>query len=95
LIAAIYANAVVVLHHLPENKTMDGKVVFAACTNNTVLRRTQSLEILPENELAVATSGQTSEDGFIVFDMSMPLNNSPTPIQTITGLRAVHGMIWD
>jgi hypothetical protein len=30
-----------------------------------------------------------------VFDMSMPLNNSPTPIQTITGLRAVHGMIWD
>ncbi|CAI7669048.1 unnamed protein product [Penicillium bialowiezense] len=94
LIAAIYANAAVVIHREPGDKTMDKKVLFATCTND-LLGNAHTVEVLPGNKLAVATSGKTSDDGFLVFNMSSPLSDSPKVLQQIKGLRAVHGLIWD
>jgi hypothetical protein len=44
----------------------------------------------PNNWLAIATTGQDpKEDGFWVF------TTKPKPVQKITGLPAIYGMIWD
>lgn len=94
-IAALYGEAAIVINHTPDNKESDKKIVWGICTKD-ILDNSHTLEALPEDWLAIATTGQDpNTDGLWIYDTSFGFTDSPEPKQKITGLPAVHGMIWD
>lgn len=93
-IVAVVGYAAIVLNYAPENPELDQRIDFAICVADT-----HTLELLPDDFLAVATSGSKQSDGFKIYDLriSQPLLDepSPRPVQTIRGFPAVHGLLWD
>jgi hypothetical protein len=96
-VAAIYSNAILVVNHTPDSPSIDKKITFALDRGTDVLWNSHSIEPLPGDRLAVATTGQRAEDGIQIYNMSsaLPLLNDPPILQKIEGLRAIHAMIWD
>lgn len=96
-IAAVYSELIVVINHHPENPATDKQLTFTACRDNKHLWNAHTVEALPGDRLAVATTGQRPWDGILVYNMSssLPLMAKPPIMQNITGLRAIHGMIWE
>lgn len=96
-LGAVYSGLVLVLNHTPQYPATDKLITFALCRKNPVLWNSHSLEPLPGDLLAVGTTGQRSWDGILVYNASAasPLMGHPPVVQNITGLRAIHGMIWD
>ena len=96
-VAAIYSDTVLIINHTPSNSKTDKKITFAACRQNSLLHNAHTLEMLPGDLLAVATTGQTASDGFVVYNASekASLDANPTVLQKVSGMRAIHGMIWD
>lgn len=94
MVAAFYSKAAVVINHMPGNKEND-KIVYAVCTNQTLLWNAHTLKVLPGDLLAVATTGQTQEDGFVVYNMSSPSSGYDKPLRQLKNLPAIHGLIWD
>ncbi|BDD56297.1 hypothetical protein MPDQ_002043 [Monascus purpureus] len=96
-VAAIYSNLVLIINHTPDNPATDKQITFAVCRENEFLWNAHTLELLPGNRVAVATTGQRPWDGILVYDATIgnPLVDDPPILQNITGLRAIHGMIWD
>lgn len=96
-VAAIYSSLVLVINHTPDDPVTDKQITFAVCRDNDVLWNAHSVEPLPGDRLAVATTGQRPWDGILVYNASManPLVEYPPILQNITGLRAIHGLIWD
>ncbi|PTB50394.1 hypothetical protein M431DRAFT_46264, partial [Trichoderma harzianum CBS 226.95] len=95
LIAAIYGDAIVAIRYAPDDPKTDKSVTWGICTNTSLLRSSHSLEFLPDNLLAVATSGQSQDDGIVVYNMSLGLSPDPTPIQHIPHLPDAHALVWE
>jgi hypothetical protein len=95
LIAALYGDAIIVIKYAPDDTEEDKRVVWGVCTNSSILRSSHSLEFLPDHLLAVATSGQTLEDGIVLYNMSLGLIPNPTPIQSISRLPDIHALVWE
>ncbi|KAJ5155550.1 hypothetical protein N7492_008353 [Penicillium capsulatum] len=96
-IAATFSDSVIVVNHTPDNPATDKQITFALCRGRNGFGDTHTVEPLPGNLLAVATTGQRSWDGIVIFDASpsLPLTGSPPVLQNITGFPTVHSMIWD
>ncbi|KAJ5132008.1 hypothetical protein N7448_006166 [Penicillium atrosanguineum] len=96
-LGAIYSNLALVINHTPNNPETDKRITFAVCRDTAVLWNAHTVEPLPGQRLAVATTGQRPWDGILVYNASAanPLTDNPPILQNITGLRAIHGMIWD
>ncbi|KAK4060375.1 hypothetical protein Trihar35433_10239 [Trichoderma harzianum] len=95
LIAAIYGDAILAIRYAPDDPKTDKSVTWGICTNTSLLRSSHSLEFLPDNLLAVATSGQSPDDGIVVYNMSLGLSPNPTPIQHIPYLPDAHALVWE
>lgn len=93
-VAAIYSALAVVINHTPDNPETDKKITFALCRDNEWLWNAHTIEPLPGNRLAVGTTGQRPWDGILVYDAG-ELVDEPRILQNVTGLRAIHAMIWD
>ncbi|THC98564.1 hypothetical protein EYZ11_001994 [Aspergillus tanneri] len=91
-IVAIIGYSAVVIKYTPREQD-DKMVEFAVCLNGK-LGNAHTVEMLPGNLLAIATTGQKQDAGIWVYD-SNRMTNSPKPIQIIPGVRAIHGMLWD
>lgn len=96
-IAAIYSDLVLFINHTPDNATTDKQITWAVCRQNEFLWNAHAIEPLPGDRVAVATTGQREWDGILVYNSSAanPLVDDPPVLQNITGLRAIHNMIWD
>ncbi|KAM4066820.1 hypothetical protein HRG_000838 [Hirsutella rhossiliensis] len=91
-IVAIMGGAAVLINHAP-GKHDDKAVQFAVCLEGE-LGNAHTLELLPGNLLAVATTGQGPDAGVWVYDASK-MAASPAPVQKLPGVRAIHGMVWE
>ncbi|KAJ5579551.1 uncharacterized protein N7459_005536 [Penicillium hispanicum] len=96
-VAAIYSDLALVVNHTPDNPETDKLITFAVCRDNEFLHNAHTVEALPGSLLAVGTTGQRPWDGILVYNASLenPLIDDPPILQNITGLRAIHAMIWD
>ncbi|KAJ6160792.1 hypothetical protein N7470_004188 [Penicillium chermesinum] len=93
-IAAIYSALAVVVNHTPDNPSIDKQITFALCRDNEWLWNAHTIEPLPGNLLAVGTTGQRPWDGILVYNAS-ELVDEPQVLQNVTGVRAIHALIWD
>lgn len=71
----------------------DKSVQFAVCLSGD-LSHAHTLELLPDDLLAIATTGQTPNDGVWIYDASKMVEH-PTPIHQLPGIRAIHGLVWE
>ncbi|KAJ5872666.1 uncharacterized protein N7529_005019 [Penicillium soppii] len=96
-VGGVYSDLALVINHTPENPAIDKLITFTLCRRNDALWNAHTLEPLPGDLLAVGTTGQRPWDGILVYNASAanPLMANPPIIQNITGLRAIHGLIWD
>lgn len=96
-VGAVYSNLVMVVNHTPEDPENDKRITWAICRDNEFFWNAHALEALPGDRVAVGTTGERPWDGIMVYDMSMDkeLEDDPPILQNITGLRAIHGLIWD
>ncbi|KAK2738854.1 hypothetical protein CKAH01_18735 [Colletotrichum kahawae] len=94
MVVAIVGNAAMIFDVPSASNHNTHTIRFAICVENT-----HTLELLPNDFLAVATTGQTQSDGIEIYDLrtSTPLAGGPdpNPVQTIQGFPAVHGLLWD
>ncbi|KJZ76512.1 hypothetical protein HIM_04241 [Hirsutella minnesotensis 3608] len=91
-IVAIIGRSAVIINYAPGSPA-DKMVEYAVCLEG-ILATAHTVELLPGNLLAIATSGQTADDGVWIYDGNQ-MSPDPRPVQTLLGVRAVHGMIWD
>lgn len=94
-VVAIVGNAAAMIFDVPSASNHDTPTIrFAICVKNT-----HTLELLPDDFPAVATTGKAQSDGIEIYDLrtSTPLAGGPDPIpvQAIQGFPAVHGLLWD
>ncbi|PYH37506.1 uncharacterized protein BO87DRAFT_450649 [Aspergillus neoniger CBS 115656] len=96
-IAALIGEAAVVINYMPENSEEDKKVVYGVCVNIPNLSNCHTLEALPSDTLAIATSGQRQSDGIWLYDAGRGLvpDGSPEPFQKGGCHPTIHGMVWD
>lgn len=92
-IAAIIGRAAVLISHAP-GRADDKAVQFAVCLDGD-MENAHTVELLPGNLLAVATTGQEPSAGIRVYDASTMAAGSPVPVQELPGVRAIHGIIWE
>ncbi|PLN82395.1 hypothetical protein BDW42DRAFT_166737 [Aspergillus taichungensis] len=96
-VAAVYSALALIINHTPDNPETDKLITWAICRDNEFLWNAHTLEPLPGDRMAVGTTGQRPWDGVLVYNTSeaLPLDPSPPILQNVTGLRAIHGLIWD
>lgn len=96
-VGAVYSDLALVINHTPNNPATDKLITFALCRRNDFLWNAHTLEPLPGNRLAVGTTRQRPWDGILIYNASAanPLMANPPILQNITGLRAIHSLIWD
>ena len=93
-IAAVFGDLLLIITYAPGTSN-DKQITFAVPRHETSLVNAHTLEPLPGGKVAVTTTGQREWDGILVYDANAPLVDDPPILQNITGLRAIHGMIWD
>ncbi|KAI6758480.1 hypothetical protein HG530_010720 [Fusarium avenaceum] len=93
-VVAIIGNAAMVFDVPSASNHYTPLISFAICVTST-----HTLELLPNDFLAVATSGSAQSDGIEIYDLrtSAPAVDrpDPPPVQIIRGFPAVHGLLWD
>lgn len=93
-VVAIIGNAAMVFDVPSASNHYTPLIRFAICVTYT-----HTLELLPNDFLAVATSGGAQSDGIEIYDLrtSAPAVDrpDPPPVQIIQGFPAVHGLLWD
>lgn len=94
---AIYSNLIMVINHQPNNPETDKKITFATCRDNEFLWNAHAVEGLPNDLMAVGTTGHRSWDGIFVYNVSqsLPIEDNPPLVQNITGLPGVHALMWE
>jgi len=81
-ILAIYGNAAIIVNY------SDKQLVFAVCLNDN----SHSLELVPDDKLALATTSHTLQGSIKIFDCAQ---NNSLPIQELHLLPACHALVWD
>lgn len=93
-ILAVVGNAAIILNYAPGNPGLDQQIDFAICVHHT-----HTMELLPDDFVAVATTGSTRLDGIKIYDLNISEPRldepDPRPVQTIRAFPAVHGLLWD
>lgn len=94
---AIYSDLIMVINHHPDNPETDKKITFARCRDNEFLWNAHAIEGLPDDLMAVGTTGHHPWDGIHVYNVSesLPLMYNPPMVQNISGLPGVHALLWD
>lgn len=87
-VVAIVGDAAVVIN------IADKMVEFALCLQPPPLDKAHTLELLPGNLLAVATSSQGRDAGIWIYDTSK-MEDRLEPKQRLSGVRAIHAALWD
>lgn len=82
-IAAIIGGAAVLIDYTTK------ALLFGACNDTSM----HSLEVLPDDRLAIVTSGPYESDGVWVYDTSTRIADHP--VQELPGLRSGHALVWD
>ncbi|WP_030161086.1 DUF6528 family protein [Streptomyces sp. NRRL S-244] len=82
-VAAIIGGAAVLIDYASK------ALLFGACNNTSM----HSLEVLPDDRLAIVTSGPYENDGVWVYDTSTRI--AEHPVQELPGLRSGHALVWD
>ncbi|KAF4456347.1 hypothetical protein F53441_1506 [Fusarium austroafricanum] len=95
-ILSIYANAVVMINHYPEDKSKDKNITFGMCLDTHDLGGTHGIELVPDGKLAIATTSPSENGTIKVVNVSLG-TTSPYPdyLQELDGLPAVHNLVWD
>lgn len=91
-ILAIIGQSALVINYAPGQK-VDKTIEYGVCLDGK-LGNAHTLELLPGNLLAIATTGQQSDAGVWIYDTANKVSNS-SPLQKLPGVRAIHGMVWD
>lgn len=85
---AIYGNAAIIVNYAPENPLSDKQLLFAVCLD----RNSHSLELVPDDKLAIATTSQGLQGSIKIFDCAQ---NNPSPVQELHLLPVCHALVWD
>lgn len=93
-IVAIYAYAALVINHKPGSPE-DKQLLYGLCLSGNGLDNTHSLELLPNNKLAIANDNSGMRQSINIYDMSSTLEAYPKPAQQINLMPAVHALVWD
>ncbi|OAA37821.1 hypothetical protein NOR_06898 [Metarhizium rileyi] len=93
-IITVFNGAALMINHTP-GKAGDKKITFGTCVNRGTLGNTHSLELVPDNKIAIATASHTYKENIQIFDLGIGLNPFANPIQKLDSIPAVHGLVWD
>ncbi|RBQ71909.1 hypothetical protein FVER14953_13623 [Fusarium verticillioides] len=95
-VVAVFAYAVVVINHYPEDKSKDKAITFGICLNSFGLGGTHGIEPLPDGKLAIATTSSEATGNIKIVNTSLSTSNPyPGFLQELDGLPAVHSLVWD
>ncbi|OAA37948.1 hypothetical protein BBO_07328 [Beauveria brongniartii RCEF 3172] len=94
-VLSIYNAAALLINHAPGGG-QDKRVTFGVCLNRDGMTNTHSLELVPDGQLAVATTNPSAAAAsIVVFNVSAGLQANAAPAQSLNGLPAAHGLVWD
>ena len=93
-VITIYNFAALVINHAP-GTAADKQVTFGVCLNWANMTNTHSLELVPDGKLAVATTSDSEDSNIKVFPLSAGLQAEGPPVQQLSQIPAVHGLVWD
>ncbi|KAM3560611.1 hypothetical protein ARSEF4850_003579 [Beauveria asiatica] len=97
-VLSIYNAAALLINHAPggADGDQDKRVTFGVCLDRDGMTNTHSLELVPDGQLAVATTNPSAAAGsIVVFNVSAGLQANAAPAQSLNGLPATHGLVWD
>ncbi|CEJ81172.1 hypothetical protein VHEMI01316 [[Torrubiella] hemipterigena] len=93
-IVVIYSYAALLINHQPGSAT-DKQLLYGLCLSGNGLGNTHSLELLPNNKLAIANDNSGMSQSINIYNMSSTLEAYPKPAQQIHLMPAVHALVWD
>lgn len=96
-VLATFAHTVLIINHTPDEPKKDKTIAWGMCWRDH-MSNSHTVEMLPDNMLALATTGQTMDDGIWIFNASIPQKYGdvhPDILQKIRRFPAIHGMVWD
>ncbi|KAJ4155657.1 hypothetical protein LMH87_000893 [Akanthomyces muscarius] len=93
-VLSIYNAAALMITHAPGGDT-DKQVTWGVCLNQDGRTNTHSLELVPDGQVAIATTTSSTEATIQVFNVSAGLTTDPSPVQSLNLLPAVHALVWD
>ncbi|KAF5981304.1 hypothetical protein FBULB1_4870 [Fusarium bulbicola] len=95
-VVAVFAHAVVVINHCPDEPSKDKTIAFGMCLDKFGLGRTRGIEPLPDGKLAIATTSYEATGNIKIVNTSLGVSNPyPGFLQELDGLPAVHSLVWD
>ncbi|KAL9561884.1 hypothetical protein ACKAV7_013807 [Fusarium commune] len=95
-VVAVYAYAVVVITHAPDEPSKDKAITFGMCLDQPGLGGTHGIEPLPDGKLAIATTSYEATGNIKIVNTSLGTSNPyPGFLQELDGLPAVHSLVWD
>lgn len=94
-IVSVYGFAVLVVNHHP-GRASDKQISFGVCTDRDDMGNTHSAELLPDGNVAVATTTAAGTGNIKVFDRAVGAEDArAAPVQQLHGIPAVHAVLWD
>lgn len=93
-IITIYNFAALMINYAPGDPS-DKQITFGVCLNWDNMTNTHSLELVPDGKLAIATTSPYEDGNIKIFDVAAGLQPNVNPIQELSLLPAVHGLVWD
>ncbi|OAQ72692.1 hypothetical protein VFPPC_00597 [Pochonia chlamydosporia 170] len=93
-ILTIFNGAALMINYLPGN-AQDKKIKFGTCVNRGDLGNTHSLELVPNNKIAIATTSDRLDGNIQVFDIGRGLQAFGNPVEKLDRIPGVHGLVWD
>ncbi|KAM3510482.1 hypothetical protein MY11210_005884 [Beauveria gryllotalpidicola] len=95
-VLTVYNAAALLINHAPGGGGgQDKRVMFGVCLGRDGMTNTHSLELVPDGQLAIATTKPSAAGGILVFNVSAGLQANAAPAQSLDGLPAAHGLVWD
>ncbi|KAI1032495.1 hypothetical protein LB503_012706 [Fusarium chuoi] len=95
-VVAVFAYAVVVIDHFPDEPSKDKVITFGMCLDQYGLGGTHGIEPLPDGKLAIATTSYEATGNIKIVNTSLGTSNPyPGFLQELDGIPAVHSLVWD
>ncbi|KAG8409136.1 hypothetical protein J3459_017710 [Metarhizium acridum] len=67
-VLTVFSGAAIIINHLP-GSPQDKKITFGTCINRGTLGNTHSLELVPDNKIAIATASDIYTENIQIFDI--------------------------